>query len=179
MRNLTNILVIPAATVLVSSAASSQQVVHDGPGLEAAVSAANSGSGNPTILLENGTYDITSTWGLGISRDGVTVRSVSGNRDAVILRGAGMGNSDVSHIFQILADHVTIQDMTLQEVGNHAIQIHGEDPYDADYPVLRNLHLRDTGEQIVKVSYVDGQPSGSDGGILEDSLLEFTAGIGP
>jgi hypothetical protein len=69
--------------------------------------------------------------------------------------------------------------MTLQEVGNHAIQVHGEDPYDADSPLLSNLHVKDTGEQMIKVSYTDGQPAGSDNGILEDSLLEFTAGIGP
>ncbi len=175
--DITAILLV--ATAGIAGAAHAQQIVNDSASLADAIAAANEGTGDPTILLVDGTYDVTERWGYGISRSGITIRSVSGNRGAVILRGAGMGNEDVSHIFQILADDVTLQDMTLQEVGYHAIQVHGEAPYDADSPVLRNLHIRDTGEQIVKVSYIDGQPSGSDGGLMEDCLLEFTAGIGP
>jgi hypothetical protein len=69
--------------------------------------------------------------------------------------------------------------MTLCRVGDHAIQVHGETPYDADGPTIRNCIFQDTGQQMVKVSYRDGEPSGSDGGLVEDCLFEFTAGIGP
>jgi len=171
-------------TVFVASAgfagdATAQQVVSDAAGLENAVAAANDGSGDPTILLTDGTYQISATWGLGLSRDGITIRSLSGNRDAVVVRSTGMGGSASSHVFQILADDVTIEDMTLGWVENHAIQVHGEAPYDADDVVLRNLVIHDTGEQMVKVSYADGLPDGSDRGLLEGCLLEYTAGVGP
>ncbi len=156
-----------------------QQVVSDAAGLATAIAAANSGAGDPTILLVDGTYAIPSSFGLVLDRDGIVIRGASGNRDAVVLQGEGMLGSDVSHVFQVLSDDVTIEDMTLRSVANHAIQIHGEPPYDADGLVLRNLVIRDTGEQMVKASYLAGDPSGSDGGLVEDCLFEFTAGVGP
>lgn len=147
--------------------------------LEAAVRAANDGARDPTILLADGTYDVTSPSGLFLTRSGITIRSASGNRDAVILQGNGMLGGRVSHIFQIVADDITIRDVTLRNVANHAVQIHGETPYDADRPVIGNLVIRDTGEQMIKVSYRDGESTGSEGGRIEDSLFEYTAGAGP
>jgi hypothetical protein len=170
------LLLVGAAAL--AGTADAQQVVNNASTLADAVEAANDGSGDTTILLADGTYTITSGFGLVLSRDGIVIQGVSGNREAVVIQGAGMAGN-VSHAFQILADDVTIRDVTLRNVANHAIQVHGEPPYGADRPVLRNLHIQDTGEQMVKVSYQQGDPTGSDGGVLENSLFEFTAGIGP
>ena len=51
-----------------------------------AVADTNAG-GDKTIILEDGTYSLDDM--LGILVDGVTVRSSSGNRDAVTIRGDG------------------------------------------------------------------------------------------
>lgn len=160
------------------TAASAATVVGTMSDLKSAISAANSG-GDPEIVVQSGTYTFTSQYGLLLSRDGMTIRSQSGDPESVVLEGAGMSNSAVTHIFQVGADDVTIEGMTLCRVGDHAIQVHGETPYDADRPTIRDCVFEDTGQQMVKVSYRDGESSGSDGGLVEGCRFEFTAGIGP
>lgn len=156
------------------------QVVATVAELKAAISAANSGTGDLTILLADGIYEIDVAWGLGLSADGITVRGQSGNRDAVVIQGTGMTGTGPTHGFQVTADHVTIADLTIRLVRNHAIQIHGESPHDADDVVLRNLLIQDIGEQMVKASYRDGETAyGADRGLVENCCFEYTAGIGP
>jgi hypothetical protein len=157
---------------------SAQQIVTTVSELYSAVGKANSGSGDKTILVADGTYTLDSG-SLVLSADGITVRSLSGFRDAVILEGQGMSSTAVRQIFQVAADDVTIESLTLRLVKNHAIQVHGEPPYDADAVVLRDLRIEDTGEQMVKVSYGGSGTGYCDGGLLEDSEFEYTAGIGP
>ncbi len=140
--------------------------------LEQAVSAANAG-GDKNILVQDGTYTLGSA--LVIRSDGVTVRSASGNRDAVILRGTGM-EGDVSHIFLVEADNFTARDMTLRDVYYHAIQMQ---PW-SQAPSMINLHILDTYEQMVKIAYDSSRPDvHSDDGQVENCLFEYSAGIGP
>ncbi len=139
--------------------------------LVSAVQQANA-SGNVTILLENGIYTLDEM--LWISGSNVTFRSRSGNRDAVIIRGQGM-DGGVSHIFNVPGDHFTIADMTIGWVANHAVQIHS----DADNPVIHNVRFVDTGEQMLKVSYVPGDDTSSDNGLVEWCVFEYSAEIGP
>ncbi len=142
--------------------------------LNSAITTANQ-NGNTTILLEDGTYTVSQ--GIWISGDNIMIRSLSGDRDKVILTGGGMGNG-VTHIFWLEGDNITIADITLKGVDNHTIQVHGE--LDADYVLLHNLHVLDAYEQLIKVSYDDSKMDiSSDNGILECSLLEYSAGIGP
>lgn len=130
--------------------------------------------GNLTILLEDGTYILDDM--LWISGVNVTLRSLSTNRDAVIVRGHGM-DGDVSHIFQASGDYFTLADMTIGWVANHAVQIHGEE--DADYPHIYNVRFFDTGEQMLKVSFASGDGTSSDGGIVEGCVFEYSGGVGP
>jgi hypothetical protein len=157
-------------------------VVEDVKALKAAVDLANADpSADRTIELEDGIYRLE--WShLWLGREGVTVRSRSGNRDAVVLKGErGMRGGSIEFIFQVAADDVTIRDLTMEDVGSHAVIIHGEAPYDADRTQLRNLVIRDTYEQMVKVTPANQDPARwfSEDGLLEDSLLEYSAGIGP
>jgi len=137
-----------------------------------AVEGANAG-GDKTIWVQDGAYTLDSA--LVIRADGVTVRGVSGNREAVILRGTGM-TGGVSHVFLVEGDNFTARDMTLRDVYYHAIQMQPA----ADAPSMINLHILDTYEQMVKIAFDDGQPGvHSDNGLVENSLFEYSAGIGP
>lgn len=147
-------------------------VVSDVDGLYAAVEDANNG-GDAEILLQDGTYDLPQM--LWISAPDVTVRSQSGDREAVILRGQGMGGG-VTHLFNVAGAGFTARDLTLRDVSQHAVQTQ----LDVDHVTLSNLHILDTGEQMIKIAYDENQPLlTSDYGILEDSLLEYSAGVGP
>src|SRR5262249_15954490 len=85
------VVALPIATLSTTCAvANAQQVVNSYAQLEAAVNAADDGSGDTTILIADGTYTVTSAFGLVLSRNGITVKSVSGNRNGVILQGDGM-----------------------------------------------------------------------------------------
>jgi len=150
--------------------------------LKAAIEEANANpNADATILIEDGTYHLK--WShLWIGRDGVTLTGKSSNREAVILSGEnGMRGGKIEFIFQVSADDVTISDLTLEDVGSHAVIVHGEAPLGADRTVLRNLVIRDTFQQMVKVTPANSDPQKffSEGGVLEDCLLEYTAGIGP
>jgi hypothetical protein len=128
-----------------------------------------------TILIEDGTYDLTNTLNIrAVSH--VAIRSASGNRDAVILRGRGMSNvnyGNVPHVMAVYdAKDVLIADLTLRDAYYHLIQIHGEE--DADGVHLYNLHLIDSGEQFVKGSTAGNPGPYADNGIVECSLLEYT-----
>ena len=137
-----------------------------------AVEQANSG-GDKEILLEGGSYTLNSA--IVIQSDGITVRSVSGNRSAVTVQGTGMDGT-VSHIFLVEADNFTVMDMTLRNVYYHAIQMQPS----AQAPTMINLHILDTYEQMIKVAYDSGNPDvHSDNGLVENCLFEYSAGIGP
>lgn len=150
------------ATVTVSTTAELQNAVN------------NLTSGT-TILIADGTYELTNTLNLrGVSN--VVIRGASGNRDAVVLRGRGMANSNYGNVPHVLAvydaDDVTIADLTLQDAYYHLVQVHGE--ADADRVRFYNLHLLDSGEQFIKVSTAGNPGPYADGGIVECSLFEYT-----
>ena len=132
---------------------------------------------NTTILIADGTYDLTNTLNIR-SVNNVALRSASGNRDAVVIRGKGMSNSsygNVPHVVAIYdANDVLIADLTLRDAYFHLVQVHGEDG--PQRPRFYNLHLIDSGEQFVKGSTNGSQNPRlyTDGGIVECSLFEYT-----
>jgi hypothetical protein len=156
--------------------ATAQQTVSSVAELESAVTRANAGSASTEILIQDGTSALAQP--LALRAAGMIVRAQSGSRTAVILEGSGM-TSGITHIFHVFGHDVTIADLTLRNVWNHAVQIHGEGPSSADRTVLRNLVIQDTGQQMVKVSYKQGAAASSDDGLVEGCLFEYTAGIGP
>lgn len=175
---------VPAPVVAASSASANcsafaypqtkQVVVSTVAQLKDAIVQANT-EGNLTILLKNGTYTLDAF--LWLRGNNVTIRSESGNRDDVIIRGAGM-NGGVSHVLQIEGDNALVANLTVGWVANHPIQIHGE--LDADNTVIHNVRFADGREQLLKVSYnADEMNVRSDNGVVECSLFEYTAGIGP
>lgn len=137
-----------------------------------AVTAANA-SGNATILVADGTYNISQ--GFMLNGDNITIRSASGDRDSVIIKGGGM-SSGTTHVFWVQGSDVTIADMTIGWVKNHPIQVQGE--YDTDDVLIHNMKIFNGREQLVKVSAdFDTMHIQPENGILECSVLGFPDGI--
>ena len=119
-----------------------------------------------TILLEDGRYPLGGET-LFLARPGVTLRSRSGRRNAVILDGEGYRTAT---LVEIRAPGVTVADLTLRQARHHLVHLAGG----ADDATLHNLHLIDAGQQFVKVNPShDGQ--WNDRGLLACSRLELTA----
>ncbi len=135
------------------------------------VSAVEYAASGDTVLIESGTYTLNKVQ-INVSADSVTIGSLSGNRESVILQGQGMGNSAVSKIFWVNADHFTALDMTLQLVYDHAIQTH----VDTDGLTLKNLLVRDVRTQLIKVPWDGDDTKWSEKGLIEDCSFEFSSG---
>ena len=160
------------ALLLIQPLAARAVTVSTAQELLQAVDRANQG-GDTEILLENGTYRLDRM--LWVEADNLRVRGLSGDRDSVIITGQGMAGG-VTHIFNVAGSNFQVSDVTLRDVSQHAIQTQPS----ADAPQMRNLHILDTGEQMVKIAWDEGSPSATtDNGLLEHCLLEYSAGIGP
>ncbi len=132
------------------------------------VAAASTGT---TILLHDGLYDLSHGDGadrLSFNTPGVTLRSVSGDRDAVVLDGAYGTNELIS----ILASDVTIADLTVKRAFDHPIHISGNAGSPITGIVLHNLRVVDPGQQAVKINPIDD--GYVDFGVMQCSLIELT-----
>ena len=169
--------VFVAALAAAAPALADPVVVSTVDQLRAAVDSANQTGGNVTILLEDGTYTLTN--GLYISAPAITIAGRNSDRGKVVIEGDEMSASAaVGNLITVAADDFVAEHVTLQRSRNHLVQIKGE--LDADAPVLRDCILRDSYEQLVKVSADLSDTSvSSDNGLVESCLFEYTAGIGP
>jgi len=144
--------------------------------LERTIKAANSEAKPATILLADGTYTLDSA-ALNITCDGLVIRSASGKREKVIVRGPNEGpKATTAHIFLISASDVVIADLTLGYCRFHGIQIRGEEPHNASGLHVHNCHIVNCNEQFIKGSSAKTDPVGARDGIIENCLFEFTSG---
>jgi len=135
--------------------------------LRATIAGASTGT---TILLHDGFYDMSgddSTYRLVFSTPGLTLRSVSGNREAVVLDGGYVTGELVS----IQASNTTIADITLRRAYYHPIHISGPD-VPIENVLIHNVHVVDPGEQAVKVNPVGAGTVNNS--TLQCSHLELT-----
>ncbi len=112
--------------------------------LENAVNSAASGT---TILIADGTYNLNGVY-LRIDVPNVTLRSASGNREAVILDG----NYQTTEIVQVVASNVTIADLTLREAYDHPIHVMSGEAAHTLNTLIYNVHIVDPGEQAIKIN---------------------------
>ena len=137
-----------------------------------AINQANATGGNMTILIADGSYQIASSTSYPyITGNNIVIRSVSGKRDQVILSGGGMKpTSSTENVLGIAGNHITIADLTIQDCGNHGIQVSGH------HLLVHNVHFKNTYEQMLKgatdANYIDSA-------IVQCSLFEYPNGIGP
>jgi len=162
-----NNTVVPCTTII-----GTVDTVYTTNELKTAITQANNIGGNMTILIADGTYQIASpSWYPYITASNMVFRSLSGNRDAVILTGSGMAEiAGVENVFYIVGDNVTIANLTVQEVGNHGIAGQGDELF------IFNVKIQDTYEQMIKGTSAG---DGADNGRVQCSLFQYTNNVGP
>ena len=140
--------------------------------LKNAINQANAQGGNRTILIADGIYPIaTSTSYPYITASNMAFRSLSGNRDAVILKGTGMASgSGVENGIYLVGNNITIANLTIQEVGNHGIAGQGDSLF------VFNVKIQDTYEQMIKGTSAG---DGADNGRVQCSLFKYSNNVGP
>ncbi len=133
--------------------------------LQNAVNTAVSGQ---TILIADGIYNLNGVY-LRIDVPNVTLRSASGNREAVVLDG----NYITTEIIQVVASNVTVADVTLREAYNHPIHVMTTDAGDTLNTLIYNVHIIDPGEQAIKINpAADG--TYPDDGVIACTHMELT-----
>ncbi|OGL42619.1 MAG: hypothetical protein A2161_04125 [Candidatus Schekmanbacteria bacterium RBG_13_48_7] len=126
-------------------------------------------TGPKTIYLQNGTYYVDTSWWITVTNPDITIRSLSGNRDDVTIQGEGMGPKPGFGI-QVYESRITIADLTIRNVGNHAIQVSKLSSVQTDDLLFHNIRCIDTGEQVFKSS-----GGNMYNGIIECSVFEYTS----
>lgn len=110
----------------------------------------SSAAPNTEILLQDGVYHFPDLYALTYDKyqvkDNITVRSFSGNRDAVKIVGAGYRTP--SEGFLIAGKNSVIADISITQMRNHGIAIKGE--LGAEAPHIYNVHLYNIGTQFIK-----------------------------
>jgi len=140
---------VPGDNIIVSSAADLRDQAYDA-------------AAGTTILIEPGLYAMQGS--VHIVNDGIVLRSETGNRSDVILDFGGMESGHFGILID--ADDVTTADLTIRHAQDHGVSIQGR-----DRPKLYNLHIKDIGDQLVKVNPAG---NGSENGLLACSRLEYT-----
>lgn len=119
-----------------------------------------------TIELAAGTYTVQGdALYLPEPLSDVTIAGATGRREDVRIRGGR---------FSIWANDVnrlTVRDLTLEGASEHGLILNCA----ANAPVIRNVALRDIGDQFIKANPGPGG-CGVDNGLVEDSLFEYTSG---
>jgi hypothetical protein len=134
--------------------------------LEHAVASVRPGD---TILLADGSYTLHGTIDLATPR--VTLRGAGRDPASVVLRGGGMTGDSVGVGISVSAPWVTIANLTIRELGYHAIQVRGEQG--ASHFTLHHTRLQDTGQQLLKGS-VSADRKYADEGLVACSEFAYT-----
>jgi len=112
--------------------------------LEVAINNADPGT---TILLADGTYNLNGVY-LWISTPNLTLRSKSGNPEAVILDGSYV----TTEIIVIKASDITIADLTLKRARYHPIHVSPSSGEDIVNARIYNVRIIDPGQQAIKIN---------------------------
>jgi len=133
--------------------------------------------GFSAVVFKEGIYSLSHT--LNITAPNVMLLSLSANPMRTILMGNGMKPTNgVDNLIRVSGKNFVLDGLTLQQSGNHLIQIAGENG--ANHPIIRNCLLQDGYEQLIKVTYdKDNKQLFSNKGIIENCMFQYTAGIGP
>jgi hypothetical protein len=133
--------------------------------------AVNTATPGTTILIMDGTYNLGSSGRyLWIDTPDLTLRSASGDREAVILDDDYSG----SEIITVAASNVTIADLTLKRAGTHPIHVVSTDDGDTLNTLIYNVHIIDPGQQAIKINPHSAKTHFTDNGTVACSTIELT-----
>lgn len=146
--------------------------VTTGVNLQGAVINMRSGD---TIVMAKGTYVVPEVLWVPDGLSNITFRGATGNRDDVILtNGQGMGGGPTYAIWMQNVTGAVLQDFTCRGFTQHTLIFNPG----CQSPILRNLHLVDAAQQLVKVNPVNDAAGkaidGCNNGLMEDCLLEYS-----
>ena len=131
--------------------ASGGTVVEVGPSDDVQAAVANAQPGT-TILLQDGQYDMSGK-SLWIDQDNITIRSKSGNAEAVVLDG-GYDTPTGGLISISNASDVTIAHITLRRPRYHAIHVTAGNT-NVTGTLIYGVRAFDPGEQTIKINHGD------------------------
>jgi hypothetical protein len=134
--------------------------------LAAAIAEAPAGS---TLLLADGTYDVSGAGYIALVEDGVTIRSASGDPSTVVIDGGYA----LGEVFSIAADDITIAEVTIQRALHHPIHVTGGPDSNTENTLVYRVRVVDPGQQAIKINALDG--TYADFGTIACSHLELTA----
>jgi hypothetical protein len=98
-------------------------------------------NGKTTIYLNSGLYPVSPSSFINVYKPDITIRSTSGNRNDVIIQGEGMAaGGGVGHGIFVDADNITVADLTVRDVQNHAFFVNPG----ADSCLFHNVRGLDT-----------------------------------
>ena len=124
------------------------------------------------IELTDGTYAWSDNTTLARIEDkqNLTIRSQSGNRDAVVLQGLGISSS-TEFVFKLTrSDHVTIENLTMRDVYWHCVQLNeGSECF-----TVRNCLMWDAGEGPIKSTVLGSSGPFCDYGLVDNCVIGFT-----
>jgi len=144
--------------------------------LQDSVESANEAGVPATILIADGTYWLQVPM-LHLNCPALIIRSTSGNRERVVLRGPDEGpTASLHHVFLVSAANTTIADLTFGYCRYHGIQVRGEAPSNVAGLRVHNCRIVNCNEQFIKGSSSDADPVGATDGVIENCLFEFTEG---
>ncbi|HEY3355891.1 MAG TPA: hypothetical protein VGQ83_21740 [Polyangia bacterium] len=159
----------PAATGCAPLPAPTGAVIDVTPAQVASLTTIVSGAAaGATIRFADGTYSLGGAY-LWVAQPGVTLRSASGQRDAVILDGEYAS----TEVITVAANDVTVADLTIRRPNTHGIHVVSTAAGDTLRTRIYNVRIVDPAEQAIKIN------SGSAGKWVDDgeiacSRLELT-----
>ena len=141
-----------------------------GPADDFAATIASAPSGT-TILLQDGTYDLSGASYITFDTPGVTLRSESGDAEAVVLDGG----YQIGSLLNVRADDVTIAEITLQRPMWHPIHVTGgADGTNTENTTIYGVRIFDPGQQAIKIN-ASAEGQYADGGTVACSTIVMTA----
>ena len=140
------------------------------PQLQTAMGSLEAGD---TIVLDDGTYNLTSTLYINGKND-VTIRGNSGCNGAVLV-GDGMDvfSASVPHGIWSNSLNTTVAHLTIRDTWDNTLIFN----QGAQSPHVYSVKLLNSGSQFIKANPTDAAAGiGVDNGVVEYSWMEYTAG---
>ncbi|MCA9708762.1 MAG: right-handed parallel beta-helix repeat-containing protein [Myxococcales bacterium] len=143
-------------------------VLELGPEDDLAAAIADAPTGR-TLVLRDGTYDVSGAGYIVFDTPGVTLRSLGGDPSAVVIDGGYA----IGSVLEVRADDVTIAELTVQRPMWHPIHVYGAGDHTIEGTILYNVRVIDPGQQGIKIN-ATADAYFADHGLIACSHIELT-----